>query len=198
MRAILLESNPDFVLALPSIFDGLGIPLNVVGTVEAVRRALRNATVDDIIIVDCSLDRTEDQARCAEVVHQAGLEVHIIYNPAARAHATFRCDIERMARGDLKWLAATVGLVEFVAILRDLRDQVLQARALSISHGRPLTEHQRRVWALIAADRSHAEIARDLGNSVGAVKQHVARLKEKLGVDTTEQLRIAYRWTDDR
>ncbi len=35
MRATLLESNPDIALMLPCIFKALGIPLNVVGTVDA-------------------------------------------------------------------------------------------------------------------------------------------------------------------
>jgi len=34
--------------------------------------------------------------------------------------------------------------------------------------------------------------------SLGAVKQDVARIKDKLGVDTTEQLKIAYRWVTNR
>jgi len=91
-----------------------------------------------------------------------------------------------------------VGLVDFLMTLRDLRDQALQARALSVSWQRPLTHHQHRVWALVAAGRSHAAIARELGSSVGSVKQDVARIKEKIGVATTEQLKVAYRWTANR
>jgi len=82
--------------------------------------------------------------------------------------------------------------------VRDLRDQALQARALSISWQRPLTHHQHRVWALVAAGRSRAEIAQEMGSSAGAVKQDIARIKEKIGVATTEQLKVAYRWTTDR
>jgi len=197
MRATLLESNPDIALVLPCVFAALGIPLHVVGTVDAVRRAAQRATIDDFIIVDCSLDRPEDRARCGDVVRQAGLEVHIIYDPAAPGHATFRREVERAARGDLTWLPATVGLVEFLTILRDVRDQALQAHALSASRQRPLTDHQRRVWALIAEDRSHAVIARAMGSSKGAVKQDIARIKDKLGIATTEQLKVAYRWADD-
>jgi len=54
------------------------------------------------------------------------------------------------------------------------------------------------VWALVAEGRSHTEIARALGSSPGAVKQDVVRIKAKLGVDTTAQLKVAYRWADDR
>jgi len=95
---------------------------------------------------------------------------HVIYAPAAPDHATFRREVERAARADLKWLPATVGLVDFLTTVRDLRDQALQARALSVSRQRPLTDHQHRVWALVAAGRSHAAIARELGSSAGAVK----------------------------
>ncbi len=198
MRAILLESNPDIALALPCLFKALGIPLAVVGTVDAVRRATRKATLDDLIIVDCSLGHADDRMRCVEVVRQTALGVHIIYDPAVPDYATFHRDIERLAHDDVKWLPATVGLVEFLTILRDLRDQVIQARALSGLRQRPLTDHQRRVWELVAAGRSHAEIAREMGSSKGAVKQDIARIKDKIGADTTEQLKVAYRWTTDR
>jgi DNA-binding CsgD family transcriptional regulator len=196
MRAILLESNPDFVLALPGIFEALDIPLTVVGTVDAVRRTTRWATIDDFIIVDCSLDRSEDWARCIEVVRQTTLDVHIVYDPAAPADTLDRAAITQAAQGTLKWLPATVGMIAFLTLLRGLRDQSLQARALTPQ--RPLTDHQRRVWVLVAEGRSHAEIARTLGNSSGAIKRDITRIKEKLGVATTAQLKIAYRWATAR
>lgn len=196
MRAILLESNPDIALMLPCICAALGIPLTAAGTVDAVRRATRQAAFDDIIIVDCSLDRSEDHMRCIAVVRQAALDAHIIYDPAVPDLTTFQREVERAARGDLTWLPATVGLIESLTLLRDLRDHILQARALS-PH-RPLTEHQQRVWALVAKNRSHAEIAQEIGSSKGAIKQDIVRIKEKLGVDTTEQLKAAHRWASDR
>jgi len=196
VRATLLESNPDVALVLPCVFDVLGIPLHVVGTVEAVRRATRKANLDDFIIVDCSLDHAQDRTRCIAVVGQTALGVHIIYDPAAPDYATFRRDIAHLAHGDVKWLSATVGLVELLMILRDLRDQVIQARALL--QQRPLTGHQRRVWVLVAAGRSHAEIAQEMGSSKGSISKDVARIKDKLGVDSTEQLRVAYRWASDK
>ncbi len=196
MRATLLESNPDFVLALPGLFAALGIPLTIVGTGDAVRRATRRAAIDDFIIVDCSLDHPEEWARCLTIVRQTSLDVHIIYDPAAPGDTIDRSAIARAAQGALKWLPAPVGLIAFLTLLRDLRDQALQARALAPQ--RPLTDHQRRVWALVAEGRSHTEIARAMGSSTGAVKQDVVRIKDKLGVDTTAQLKVAYRWVTDR
>jgi len=197
MRATLLESNPDIALVLPCIFNILGIPLNVVGTVDAVRRTTEHATLDDVIIADCSFDRPENRTHCGEVVRQTALDVLVIYAPTARDHAMFRRAMEQAAHGAIKWVPVTVGLVEFLTILRDLRDQALQARALS-GPQRPLTDHQQRVWALVAAGRSHAKIADEVGSSKGAVKQDIARIKDKLGVDSTEQLKVAYRWASDR
>ena len=196
MRAILLESSSDMALVLPCVFAALSIPLTVAGTVDAVRRATRRATSDDFIIVDCSLDRPEEWARCIEIVRQTTLDVHIIYDPAAPADTLDRAAIARAAQGTLKWLPAPAGLIAFLTLLRDLRDQALQARALAPQ--RPLTDHQRRVWALVAEGHSHTEIARALGSSPGAVKQDVVRIKAKLGVDTTAQLKVAYRWVTDR
>jgi len=196
VRATLLESSPDMALVLPCVFEALSIPLTVVGTVDAVRRATRRATSDDFIIVDCSLDRPDDWARCVEIVRQTMLDVHIIYDPAAPADTLDRAAIARAAQGTLTWLPAPVGMIAFLTLLRDLRDQALQARALAPQ--RPLTDHQRRVWALVAEGRSHTEIARAMGSSIGAVKQDVVRIKDKLGVDTTAQLKVAYRWASDR
>ncbi len=196
MRAILLESNPDIALVLPCVFAALSIPLTVVGTVDALRRATRPATSDDFIIVDCSLDHPEEWARCLAVVHQTMLDVHIIYDPAAPADTVDRAAIGRAAQGTLTWLPVPVGMIAFLTLLRGVRDQALQARALAPQ--RPLTEHQRRVWALVAEGHSHMEIARAMGSSIGAVKQDVVRIKGKLGVDTTAQLRVAYRWVADR
>ncbi len=196
MRATLLESNPDMALVLPCVFAALSIPLTVVGAVDAVRRATRRATSDDFIIVDCSLDRPEEWARCIEVVRQTMLDVHIIYDPAAPDDTIDRAAIARAAQGALKWLPATVGMIAFLTLLRGVRDQALQARALAPQ--RLLTDHQRRVWELVAEGRSHTEIARAMGSSPGAVKQDVVRIKDKLGVDTTAQLKVAYRWVADR
>jgi len=196
VRATLLESNPDMALVLPCVFAALSIPLTVVGAVDAVRRATRRATSDDFIIVDCSLDRPEEWARCIEVVRQTMLDVHIIYDPAAPDDTIDRAAIARAAQGALKWLPATVGMIAFLTLLRGVRDQALQARALAPQ--RLLTDHQRRVWELVAEGRSHTEIARAMGSSPGAVKQDVVRIKDKLGVDTTAQLKVAYRWVTDR
>jgi len=196
LRATLLESNPDIALVLPCVFEALSIPLTVVGAVDAVRRATRRATSDDFIIVDCSLDRPEDWARCIEVVRQTTLDVHIIYDPIAPDDRIDRAVIVQAAQGALKWLPATVGLIAFLTLLRGLRDQALQARALAPQ--RSLTDHQQRVWELVAEGRSHTEIARAMGSSPGAVKQDVVRIKDKLGVDTTAQLKVAYRWVADR
>jgi len=196
VRATLLESNPDMALVLPCVFAALSIPLTVVGAVDAVRRATRRATSDDFIIVDCSLDRPEEWARCIEVVRQTMLDVHIIYDPAAPDDTIDRAAIARAAQGALKWLPATVGMIAFLTLLRGVRDQALQARALAPQ--RLLTDHQRRVWELVAEGRSHTEIARAMGSSPGAVKQDVVRIKDKLGVDTTAQLKVAYRWVADR
>jgi len=123
------------------------------------------------------------------------LDVYIIYDPAAPDDATVHRDIAQAAQGNLIWLPAT-GMIEVLTLLRGLRDQALQARALVPQ--RPLTDHQRRVWALVAEGRSHTEIARTMGSSMGSVKRDIARIKAKLGVATTTQLKIAYRWTTER
>jgi len=131
VRATLLESNPGIALVLPRVCDALGIPLTVVGTVDAVRRATRRATSDDVISVDCSLDRPEEWARCLAVVRQTSLDVHIIYDPAAPDDTIDRSARARATQGALTWLSAPAGMIAFLTLLRGWRDQALQARALA-------------------------------------------------------------------
>jgi hypothetical protein len=95
MRATLLESNPDFSVILPCVFDAAGIPLQVVGTPGAIQRAMRTAGPYDFVIVDCSLNRPEDKARCGEVVQRTSLDLFIIYDPRARDAAPFMRSMER-------------------------------------------------------------------------------------------------------
>ncbi len=194
MRATLLESNPDFALMLPCAFEVVGIPLRVVGTLAGLHHALCHAALDDFVIVDCSLDRSEDKVRCVEVVQRAALDVYVIANPAARDFAEFRRRLEREARCNLKWLPTTVGLVEILNILRSVRQQAFAARVSA----RPLTSRQQCVWALVAKEQSHAEIAAALGISVGTVKRHVERIKDKLGASSSSELKSAYRWINLR
>ncbi|MGH9208631.1 MAG: hypothetical protein ACRD1G_19120 [Acidimicrobiales bacterium] len=78
MRATLLASNPAFAAALPGLFDAVDIPLTTVDTLAAIRRAVRHASSDDFVIVDCSLNCPDDWARCVEVMRSVGLAVHVI------------------------------------------------------------------------------------------------------------------------
>jgi len=195
MHATLLESNSDFTAMLPCAFDEVGIPLTVVGTVAAVHRAAVHAGPNDFIVVDCSLARSEDEVRCSEIVQHTAVDVHIIYDLTAPNHEDFRRHITQIARGGLKWLPASVGLIEVLTTLRDLRDPSLAVHAQAPR--RPLTPHQQRILALVAADRSHAQVAAAIGASVGTVKRDIARIKAKLGVTSTEELKFAFRWMAD-
>lgn len=190
MRAIFLESNLTLAAMFPCAFNEAGIDLDIVGTLAAVQRAMRRAGPDDFVIIDCSLSWPEDEVRCLGIVRRVSLDVHIIYDPAMRDLAAFRRRIEREARGDLKWLPRTVGLEEIVDMLRELRRQVVETRVRT----RPPSARQEHVWALLAVGQSEARVAQELGITVGTVKQHVDRLKEKLGVTSVDELKSAHRW----
>jgi len=192
MRAILLEANPDVTNMLACAFDDVDIALKCLKTLAAVQRAVTRAGSDDFIIVDCSLDRPEDRTNCERVVRQVIVDVHIVYNPGNRSHDTFRRHITRIARGDIKWLPATVSYLDLLGVLRGLRDEALKARVRTPR--KPLTAHQEEVWALLAAGKSHDQIAKALGSKPGTVKTDIVRVKEKLGLTSTEELKMAFRW----
>ncbi len=194
IHAILLESNPDFTLMLPCACEGVGISLTVVSTLEAVQRATRRAGPDDFVIGDLSLNLPADKDRCVEITRHSDLDVHVIYKPGAPDHTAFVGRMERAARGDLTWLPATVGLVELLDILRSLQKAAL-ARCV---RAKPLSPRQEDVLALIAHDLSYAEIADALKITSGAVKQHVARIEDKLDVGSKDELKIAHRWMTTR
>jgi DNA-binding NarL/FixJ family response regulator len=192
VRAILLKANSDVTSMLSCAFEEVGLDLKGMDTLDAVQRGAARAGLDDFIIVDCSLDRPEDYARCERVVRQATLSVHIIYNPTMRDREVFMRRIARVAIGDFKWLPSTVGYLELLNILRALRNEVVAARVRVPC--KPLTAHQERVWVLVAAGKSHNQIAQVLGSKPGAIKTDIVRIKEKLGLTSTEELRKAFRW----
>jgi len=162
--------------------------------IEAVQRATRRAGPDDFVISDLSLDLPADKDRCAEVAGHSDLDVHIIYKPGAPDHAAFVRHMEQVGRGDLTWLPATVGLVELLDALRSLQKAALARR----TRAKPLSSRQEDVLALIARDLSYAEISDTLKITDGTVKQHVARIKDKLDVGSKDELKIAYRWMTTR
>jgi len=192
VRATLLEANPDIADMFACAFAGVDIVLKGVTTLAAVQRAATRAGTDDFIIVDCSLDRPEDRTNCERVVRQVIVDVHIIYNPGRRSHDTFMQHITQIARGDIKWLPATVSYLDLLSALRDLRDEALKARVRTPR--KPLTAHQEEVWTLLAAGKSHDQIAKALGSKPGTVKTDIVRIKEKLGLTSTEELKMAFRW----
>jgi len=192
MPATLLEASPDVTSMLACAFNDVDIALKSVTTLAALQRAAVRVGSNDFIIVDCSLDRPEDRANCERVVRQAIVDVHIVYDPQSRTHDTFMRQIAHLARGDLKWLPATVGYLDLLSVLRGLRDDVLEARVRRPR--KPLTAHQEEVWALVAAGQSHDQIAKALGSKRGTVKTDITRIKEKLGLSSTEELKMAFRW----
>ena len=80
--------------------------------------------------------------------------------------------------------------ISLLALLRALREQVTANR---VSQASPeITEHQHRVWALVAGGLSHSKIAAELHVSVGTVKKDIERVKSKLRVTTREELIFAF------
>ncbi len=56
----------------------------------------------------------------------------------------------------------------------------------------PLTDHQRRVWELVAAGKEGKEIARETGMAYGTVKVHMSRLFPRIGC--RNRVEAALKW----
>ncbi len=76
--------------------------------------------------------------------------------------------------------------------MRDLRLERLRARARTVH--RDSSDRQKEVLALVVRGRSQTVIARMLGVTV---KSHVTRTEGKLGVSSTEELKLVFRWLTD-
>jgi PAS domain S-box-containing protein len=72
--------------------------------------------------------------------------------------------------------------------LQDLVSRILldherdRRRSIAVAQVEPMTSRERQILRLLAAGLTNQQIGRELGLSSGTVKNHVARLLEKLGV----------------
>lgn len=185
MRATLWDTDRDTTAWLQAAFAEIPVPLKIVGTQGTLEYECRHADLDAFLIVECVRDRPEDIERCRQVLAFTDVEAYIVY-----ASEGARRVIASSARGPLKWLLWTTDWYSLLALLRALREQVTANR---VSQASPeITEHQHRVWALVAGGLSHSKIAAELHVSVGTVKKDIERVKSKLRVTTREELIFAF------
>ena len=190
MRATLLDTTPDVTALLTCACAHVGIPFRAVGTLSALYQATQRAAEDDFLILDLSLDRSEDRALCREVVMRVAVEIHIMCPDGA-----FVRNLEQVAAGPLAWLPPDVGWPALLQTLRALRLKRLRARARTVH--RDLSDRQKEVLALVVRGRSQTAIAHMLGVTAGTIKSHVARIEGKLGVSSTEELKLVFPWLTD-
>lgn len=186
MRAILLDTEADLSSILHAVFARAGIPLTGVQTIPALLECAEQAVPGDFLIIDCSHLQPEQLERCAAVVRQTAVPVHLITPSADLIHA-----MEGISLGPIIWFRVPLeDLVSLMTTLRLLKTNATQE--LLRPQYSLLSPRQQQVAALVAKGCSECEIAADLGISLGSVKTHLSRTKVKLNCYTVEELRTIY------
>lgn len=183
MRAVLLVVNPDLAALLAAACAWLGLPLEYVNTEEDLLQAAGQAGPRDVLLVDCSLARSEDLERCTRIIRGTSIAVHVIHPNADDVRALAPTPVRELA-----WLPPNVGLLDLLTTLRRL----LASAPVAPSPGlRRLTSRQQEVVRLLGTGASDSQIAAALGLSKSAVKTHITRMKKKLDVPSRDDLLTA-------
>lgn len=183
MRAVLLASDSDTNAFLTAAFSRVDVPLEVAGDTAVLERCIRHAHADDLVALNCAGSVSE----CLYVMQRIQLQMVALFESAA-----VRQRLARSARGPVCWLPLSVSWPTLLATLRQFR-RANRAAGVALAE-KALTEQQLRVLQLVAANHSQREISAMLGVGVGTVKRHVDRLKEKLDVASTAELKAAFSW----
>jgi DNA-binding NarL/FixJ family response regulator len=155
----------------------------VVQTVPALLECAEQAEPGDFLIIDCSHLQPEHLERCAAVVRQTAVPVHLITHSEDLIHA-----MEGISLGPIIWFRAP--FEELVSLMTTLRLLKLNAtQELLRPQYSLLSPRQQQVAALVAKGCSECEIADALEISLGTVKSHVNRTRVKLNCYTVEELR---------
>jgi len=193
MRAILWQGTTDASAIFREILRGLftlaGIEFVVVDTEEELLAAAaqaRRAGDHDILVIDCFHGTPDDMDRCATIVTQTQLSVHIVH-PREEAVRT----LEELAGRQLTWLPSVVTIEVLVDKLHMLR--VLAGTTAPAARRPLLTPRERDVAPLLADGRTNAEIAAALCTTEETAKTHVRAILHKFGTASRQEFGRTYR-----
>lgn len=168
--------------------------IEVVGDVgdgaEAVTVA--QATVPDVIVMDCALPGMDGFAATQEILRKLPKTIVLMLSMHSEG-AWVRRAFEAGARGYILKSAADLDLAEAVrkvAAGERLVDPRVEQEQSSLKgdRRRELTKRELEVLQLIAGGKSNKEIAADLGLSVNTVAVHRANIMDALGIHKTAEL----------
>lgn len=168
--------------------------IEVVGDVgdgaEAVTVA--QATVPDVIVMDCALPGMDGFAATQAILKQLPKTIVLMLSMHSEG-AWVRRAFEAGARGYILKSAADLDLAEAVrkvAAGERLVDPRVEQEQSSLKgdRRRELTKRELEVLQLIAGGKSNKEIAAHLGLSVNTVAVHRANIMDALGIHKTAEL----------
>lgn len=174
VEATLWAENPELAAFLQLAFGLAEVGLDIVWSEEALLTAAMRARPGDFLLIDCSQALPGDVARCAAIVRQVALPVHIIH-PRQDAVAALR----QVARCELAWAAPEavgLGLVDKLRVLKAAAPIVAEQDTYE-----RLTIKERNVLRLVGEGKTNKEIAHKLNRAESTIKNYVARLKIKTG-----------------
>ncbi len=186
LHATLWQENQELTSILRTVFGLARIDLDVITSRDALMVAVQRARDCDFIVIDCSYAMPDDMDRCASIVTQTNIPVHIIHPNAETVDS-----IKPLALGELVWLAPDLIGIPLLEKLRLLKAQAkfLPHRALE----NDLVERERDVLRLVADGLTDKEIARQLMMGGSTVRRIVAEIKHKVGLSSRRELIQYYR-----
>jgi len=186
LHATLWQENQELTAILRTVFGLARVDLDVVTSRDALLVAVRRARDSDFVVIDCSYAMPDDMDRCASIVTETTIPVHIIHPNAATVDG-----IRSLAFGELVWLAPDQIGIPLLEKLRLLKSQAkfLPHRALE----NDLVERERDVLRLVADGLTDKEIARQVLMGGSTVRRIVAGIKHKVGLSSRRELIHYYR-----
>lgn len=194
MSRVILLSRSAELAAVVRLLGGLaGLQVEVSGTAdgEDVTSGFRWEP-DDLLLLDLRSCAAADLSGVVALPAEPPARSRVVVlHPQEAVAQALSAEWTGAAEGPVRWLPQDLPVLSTLDLLR-LHSARCRAREESPDLS-ALTRREFEVTELAARGRSNAEIAQQLELSAETVKTYVARSREKLGLDTRDELREAYR-----
>jgi FixJ family two-component response regulator len=189
--AYAVDDDPLFLDALSMTLEGAGLDVKAYRSGEEFLRGDR-ADSPSCLVLDVGLPDL-DGLKLQELLAERNDPIPIIF---ITGHGDVPTSVTALRNGAIDFLEKPVSdkaLLKSVgeALAWDRRRRELEQRKVGVTHKfRRLTTRERQVMAMVVADKSSKEIARDLGISPRTVEHHRAHIMRKMQASSLNELII--------